>query len=42
MQREKWLSEVVLQVAEKRRKAKGKGEKINQSECRIPKNGNER
>ena len=27
MQREKWLSEVVLQVAEKRRKAKGKGEK---------------
>ena len=27
MQRAKWLSEVVLQVAEKRRKAKGKGEK---------------
>ena len=27
MQREKRLSEVVLQVAEKRRKAKGKGEK---------------
>ena len=34
----KWLSEEVLQIAEKRRKAKGKGEK----ECRIPKNGRER
>ena len=34
----KWLSEEVLQIAEKRRKAKGKGEK----ECRIPKNGGER
>ena len=38
----KWLSEEALQIAEKRREAKGKGEKINQSECRIPKNGNER
>ena len=38
----KWLSEEALQIAEKRREVKGKGEKINQSECRIPKNGNER
>ena len=38
----KWLSEEALQIAEKRREPKGKGEKINQSECRIPKNGNER
>ena len=38
----KRLSEEALQIAEKRREAKGKGEKINQSECRIPKNGNER
>ena len=38
----KWVSEEALQIAEKRREAKGKGEKINQSECRIPKNGNER
>ena len=38
----KWLSEEALQIAEQRREAKGKGEKINQSECRIPKNGNER
>ena len=34
----KRLSEEVLQIAEKRRKAKGKGEK----ECRIPKNSRER
>ena len=36
----KWLSEEVLQIAEKRREAKGKGEKakIYPSECRIPKN----
>ena len=27
MQKAKWLSEEVLQIAEKRRKAKGKGEK---------------
>ena len=35
-----WLSEEVLQIAEKRREAKGKGEKgkIYPSECRIPKN----
>ena len=36
----KWLSEEVLQIAEKRKEAKGKGEKgkIYPSECRIPKN----
>ena len=34
----KWLSEEVLQIAEKRREAKGKGEKeIYPSECRVPK-----
>ena len=38
----KWLSEEALQIAEKRREVKGKGEKIYTSECRIPKNGNER
>ena len=30
----KWLSEEVLQIAEKRREAKGK---IYRSECRVPK-----
>ena len=38
----KWLSEKALQIAEKRKEVKGKGEKIYTSECRIPKNGNER
>ena len=33
----KWLSEEVLQIAVKRRKAKGK-RKIYLFECRIPKN----
>ena len=37
----KWLSEEVLQIAEKRREAKGK-EKIYASECRVPKNNKER
>ena len=32
----KWLSEEVLQIAEKR-EAKGKGEKIYPFECRVPK-----
>ena len=34
----KWLSEEVLQIAEKRREAKGKGEKERcyPSECRVP------
>ena len=35
----KWLSEEVLQIAEKRREAKGKGEKERcPFECRVPKN----
>ena len=40
----KWLSEEALQIAEKRRDAKGKGKKgkIYPSECRVPKNSKER
>ena len=40
----KWLSEEPLQMAVKRREAKGKGEKekIYPSECRVPKNNKER
>ena len=39
----KWLSEEALQIAEKRREAKGKGEKeIYPFEFRIPKNSKER
>ena len=39
----KWLSEEPLQIAEKRREAKGKGEgKIYLLECRVPKNSKER
>ena len=35
----KWLSEEALQIAEKGREAKGKGEKeIYPSECRVPEN----
>ena len=34
----KWLSEEALQIAVKRREAKGKGEK----ECRVPRNSKER
>ena len=39
-----WLSEDVLQIAEKRRETKGKGEKERYypSECRVPKNSKER
>ena len=37
----KWLSEEALQIAEKRRDTKGKGEK-GILECRIPKNSEER
>ena len=36
----KWLSEEALQIAVKRREAKGKGEK--ERECRVPKNSKER
>ena len=40
----KWLSEEALQIAEKRREAKGKGEKekIYPFECRFPENSKER
>ena len=40
----KWLSEEALQIAEKRREAKVKGEKekICPFKCRIPKNSKER
>ena len=42
-QKVKWLFEEALQVAEKRREAKGKGEKeIYPCECRVPKNSEER
>ena len=39
-----WLSEEALQIAEKRREVKGKGEKgkIHPFECRVPKNSKER
>ena len=38
----KWLSEESLQIAEKRREAKGKGEKDRYiSECKVPKNSKE-
>ena len=43
MQKAKWLSEEALQIVEKRREAKGKGEKERYTfECRLPKNGRER
>ena len=39
----KWLSEEVLQIAEKRREVKGKGEKERYpSECGVPKKSKER
>ena len=38
----KWLPDEVLQIAEKRRKAKGKGEKLYPFECRVPKNSKKR
>ena len=37
----KWLHEEALQMAEKRREAKGKG-KIHPFECRVSKNSKER
>ena len=42
--KEKWLSEEALQIAEKRRDTKVKGEKrkIYPSEWRVPKNSKER
>ena len=39
----KWLSEGALQIAEKRRDVRGKGEKeIHPSDCRVPENSKER
>ena len=40
----KWLSEEALQIAEKRKEAKGKREKENiyPYECRVPKNSKEK
>ena len=38
----KWLSEEALQIAEKRKEAKGKGGNISPSECRVLKNDKER
>ena len=39
----KWLSEETLQIVEKRREVKGKGEKkIYPSECRVPENSKEK
>ena len=39
----KWLFEEALQIAKKRREAKGKGNgKIYPFECRVPKNSKER
>jgi len=41
-----WLSKEALQIAEKRKEVKGKGEKERYtqypSECRVPKNSKER
>ena len=43
MQKAKLLYEEALQIAEKRREAKGKGEKekMYPSECRLPNNSKE-
>ena len=38
----KWLSEEALQIAEKRREAKKEKRKDRPSECRVPKNSQER
>ena len=43
MKKAKWLSEKALQITEKRREAKGKGEMERYPfECRVPKNSKER
>ena len=43
-QKANWFSEETLQIAEKKREAKGTGENesIYPSECRVPKNSRER
>ena len=41
--KEKWVFEETLQIAEKRREVKSKGEKEREaSECRVPKNSKKR
>ena len=40
MQGAKWLSEVALQIAWKRREVKSKGEEVS-TECRVPENSKE-
>ena len=40
-ERTKWLSEEALQIAENRRKEKGKGER-ERTECRVSENSKER
>ena len=41
--KEKWVFEETLQIAEKRREVKSKGEKEREaSECRVPKNNKRR
>ena len=38
----KWFPEEAMHIAEKRREATGKGEKVYPFECRVPKNSKER
>ena len=38
----KWLFQEGLQIVDKRGEARGKGENIYSSECRVPKNSKER
>ena len=40
--RARWLFEEALQIAEKRKDLKDKGEKTYPSECTVPKNSKER
>ena len=43
MQKAKWLSKEALQIAEKRRGTKGKGEKERYlPECRVPKDNKDK
>ena len=43
LKKAKWLSYKALQIAEKRREVKGKGERERcTTECRVPKNSKER
>ena len=43
MQKDKWLSEQALQIAENEEKQRQRGKgKIHPSECRVPKNAKER